>query len=267
MFKFKHVISHNDATVKFHLHRNCEIYFAHSGVERYLVENNIYPAAFGDLFITNETEMHMPYITAGAVYERTYIQFSPTVVQAFNTPAFNLLHCLYNRPRGQHNKISLEPEQVQEVCRLFNQIERVSHMEHDEGPTLKLIYFIELLITINRAFLGQTQTKPVSRIHAKLVPVLDYIDGHLADKLTLDIMENKFYISKFYLSHLFKKNIGVGVQEYIRYKRISKAKELLSKGLTVTEVCQATGFNDYSNFIRTFKSIVGVSPGQYGKKG
>ena len=53
------------------------------------------------------------------------------------------------------------------------------------------------------------------------------------------------------------------IHEHILFKRINKAKQLLREGSTVTDTCQLAGFNDYSNFIRTFKKAVGLPPRQY----
>jgi len=55
----------------------------------------------------------------------------------------------------------------------------------------------------------------------------------------------------------------VTVGEYIAYKRILKAKELLIRGTPVLETCHAVGFRDYSNFYKTFRRLEGVSPREY----
>jgi len=97
----------------------------------------------------------------------------------------------------------------------------------------------------------------------KIVEILDYINNHLHEQITLDSLEEKFYVSKYYLCHLFRKNTGVTVGEYIAYKRILKAKELLIRGTPVLETCHAVGFRDYSNFYKTFRRLEGVSPREY----
>jgi len=57
----------------------------------------------------------------------------------------------------------------------------------------------------------------------------------------------------------------MNLHEYIIFKRVARAKKLLMEGKSVTETCHLSGFNDYSNFIRTFKRTVGISPGKYSK--
>ena len=62
---------------------------------------------------------------------------------------------------------------------------------------------------------------------------------------------------------MFNRYCGTTVTKYIISKRITEAKKLLSNGKSVTETAFASGFNDYANFIRTFKKTVGVPPGKY----
>jgi YesN/AraC family two-component response regulator len=99
----------------------------------------------------------------------------------------------------------------------------------------------------------------------KLIPILQYIEDNIDKDLSLDVLEHSFYIDKFYLSRLFKKVTGSNLHEFILYKRISRAKQLLSNGNSAIEACALSGFNDYSNFHRIFKRTVGVSPGKYKK--
>ena len=50
---------------------------------------------------------------------------------------------------------------------------------------------------------------------------------------------------------------------YILVRRVALAKSLLAQGYTVAETCHLSGFNDYSNFIRTFKKVTGATPGKF----
>ena len=69
-----------------------------------------------------------------------------------------------------------------------------------------------------------------------------------------------------YLSRLFKQYVGTSVYNYITVTRIANAQKLLKNGATVTEACFCSGFEDCSNFIRTFKKLTGETPLGYKKK-
>ncbi|MEG2350978.1 MAG: AraC family transcriptional regulator, partial [Hungatella sp.] len=92
-----------------------------------------------------------------------------------------------------------------------------------------------------------------------------YIDQHLSEALSLESISTACSLDKYYLSHLFKKETESTIFQYILVKRIAQAKELLSLGSSVTEACQQSGFNDYANFIRSFKKVTGYSPGHFKK--
>jgi YesN/AraC family two-component response regulator len=249
--------------VNFHLHEGYEIYFLISGDVNYFVEKKIYPIEYGDLMITNSREIHKPAFQSDKMYERITLEFNPAIIQPFNSLKFDLLDCFSNRPSGEQNKIKMTARQRHDVIELFNKIEQLNDSAYEGYEILKLNYLIELLVYINRMFKKIPQNKENTNIPEKLIPVLNHIEYSLESDLSLDSLESKFYINRFYLSKLFKKSIGSSIHNFILFKRISKAKTLLSDGFSVTDTCTKCGFNDYSNFLKMFKRTVGVSPGKY----
>jgi YesN/AraC family two-component response regulator len=249
--------------VNFHLHEGYEIYFLISGDVNYFVEKKIYPIEYGDLMITNSREIHKPAFQSDKMYERITLEFNPAIIQPFNSFKFDLLSCFSNRPSGEQNKIKMTARQRHDVIELFNKIEQLNDSAYEGYEILKLNYLIELLVYINRIFKKIPQNQENTNIPKKLIPVLNHIEYSMESDLSLDSLESKFYINRFYLSKLFKKSIGSSIHNYILFKRISKAKTLLSDGFSVTDTCIKCGFNDYSNFLKMFKRTVGVSPGKY----
>ncbi|SDN96288.1 AraC-type DNA-binding protein [Paenibacillus sp. yr247] len=251
----------NICNVNFHLHEEFEIYFLISGDVNYLVEKNMYPIKYGDLIITNNQEIHKPSFQNDKLYERITLQFVPHIVRTFNSPSLDLLSCFLNKPKGQQNKITLQPSQIKEFLRLFNQIE---NLKPNAGyKILKLNYLVEVLVLINIIFKDVNRSENLSSMPELLISLLDYIDMNLEKNLTLESLSNKFYVDRFYMGRVFKKYFGSNIHEYILFKRISKAKQILSEGYSVTDTCEQCGFNDYSNFLKMFKRTVGISPGKY----
>jgi AraC-like DNA-binding protein len=70
-------------------------------------------------------------------------------------------------------------------------------------------------------------------------------------------------MDKYYMCHLFKKTTGFSLLEYVQSKRIQYAKILLHKGVNISEASRQCGFEEYSNFYKTFKKLVKLSPKQY----
>jgi len=72
-----------------------------------------------------------------------------------------------------------------------------------------------------------------------------------------------FHVSESSLAHKFKEYVNKSIYDYILYRRIIKAKELMSSDLTLTEIAYRCGFSDYSNFLRIFKKYTNESPRKY----
>lgn len=249
--------------IEFHLHNQFEIYFFISGNVNYLIEKKVYPLKYGDLLLMNNLEIHKPTFLPGEIYERIVIHFEPQLAQLFNSATYNLLASFVNRPKGENNKLSLTKAKTEEILQLFSKIESSSTDLVPEAAVLKLTYFLQLLVLINQNFCNIQNENEKSNIPDNLARILDYIDMNLESNLSLEYLAKKFYINGSYLSVLFKKWTGSNIHEYIIYKRISKAKKMLTEGSSATDACLMSGFNDYSNFSRIFKRTVGVSPRRY----
>ena len=93
--------------------------------------------------------------------------------------------------------------------------------------------------------------------------VIAYIDQNFQQRLSLCHLANTFFVSKYHLSHEFKRVAGVSVYRYIILRRLSVAKNNLKAGKTPMNACRICGFRDYANFYRAFKREYGLNPGQY----
>ena len=93
-----------------------------------------------------------------------------------------------------------------------------------------------------------------------IMDIVKYINYNLSGKLNLDIICDRFFISKSHLNRKFKKIIGTTVWEYITTKRLLLAKELLQNGIAPTNAYSQCGFKDYCTFFRAYKAKFGISP-------
>jgi AraC-like DNA-binding protein len=247
----------------YHLHDSYEIYFLLEGTINYFIGKTIYTLKPGDLIVINSNEIHTHSLQSNDNYDRILIMFDPKVLRLLNSPDFNLLSCFENRNNGERNKLTLRRTQVEELLNITNRMDTVNSDDFPGNKLLKLSYFIELLVFINKAFLENSETSEDTVRNEKLLPVLNYIEDNIDVDLSLEAIEKKFFINRYYLSRIFKASVGISIHKYIILKRIVKAKTLLAQGYDVTDTCYRCGFKDYSNFLKMFKSIVGVSPAKY----
>jgi two-component system, response regulator YesN len=94
--------------------------------------------------------------------------------------------------------------------------------------------------------------------------ILRYVEEHLSEEISNEILSSVFRYSQNYLGQLFKREIGVSISEHVTRRRVEAAKRLLREEyLTVAEVAYRVGFNDNHYFCTVFKKLTGVTPREY----
>ncbi|MBN2438171.1 MAG: PocR ligand-binding domain-containing protein [Deltaproteobacteria bacterium] len=95
----------------------------------------------------------------------------------------------------------------------------------------------------------------------------EYIWGHYNQEISLKKTAEVVGINPFYLSHLFRKEMGVSFLEYLTTVRISIAKKLLRQRiLSMMQICLEVGYQDPSHFAKIFRKREGVGPAKYRKQ-
>ncbi len=103
---------------------------------------------------------------------------------------------------------------------------------------------------------GESQTK--------IKNIVQYIDSHYCENISLKSLSKYFYLEQKYLSKLFKSYMHQGFMEYVTNKRIEKAKNLLKKtNCTVSEIAEQVSYQDSNYFSVAFKRNVGITPREY----
>ena len=248
----------------FHFHESYEIYLLLDGEIDYYVEQSCCHMKPGDLILFTSQEIHKAVNRTGEPYSRMVIHVDPLYIWQFCTPQTDLLRCFHQHRPGVNNMISLTAGQFQLFSECFDALKR-SREESGYGDDVRgVASLLRLLLMINESFLFLPDQKPEFYDH-RLKPVMEYIGQRLPGAITLEDMAAACSLDKYYLSHLFKRETGSTVSQYILVKRIVIARELLSIGSSVAEACEQSGFGDYANFIRTFKKVTGYSPGYFKK--
>ena len=98
-----------------------------------------------------------------------------------------------------------------------------------------------------------------------LSKAIRYINAHYAEDISLEILAQNVFVSPYYLSHLFRREMGITFGDYLVKVRMGRAKELLMEGRSVEEVAESVGYADSNYFVKTFKKYIGVTPSRYRK--
>ena len=228
-----------------------------------MIGNKLYPIEPGDIFLINQYESHYLTQIDQAVHERIVISIYPEFMQQMSSAATNLDYCFQHRPDHFSHRLHLTPDQQKRFLYFINKL----LTSNDYGCDLiEKSVFTELFVMINGICLSR-ETRPaeenISLYHSQVDDILSYINNHIGQPLSLTELAAKFFISESYICRIFKSTTGTTVNKYITARRISIAKSFLAEGVSVTDVCVRCGFNDYSNFLKSFTKSVGISPKKY----
>ena len=235
-----------------HTHDVHEIFCFLSGDATYSVEGSNYPLSPGDVVIMRAAETHHLILNKAIPYHRISIYFKPHIEDESSLQHI-FLDAFLDRPIGLCNYYP--------ATRYSNSnwIYFLKKICQAEDHLRKQTYLMVFLQELSDCYIS-LQKEPILTSSTPLLQITHYIDRHLTDTLNLDIICNRFFISKSQLIRIFKKNLGITVGEYINTKRLSLAQKRISSGEAPTSVYSKCGFNDYSTFFRAYKKKYGYGP-------
>ena len=247
-----------------HHHDFYEVNMFWSGTMHYHIESRSYHLTPGDILLISPEELHQPDADAALEScERVILWIEKTFLQQFQSFGFDATSCFDTSDPGHTNCLRFDEETTYRIADQVERCLREGESEEFGSNMMADTLMIQVVILINRLRQSAAQTDRRDRSVSPVAGVLDYINEHYAEELTLDGLANRFFISKYHLSREFGRLVGTSVHRYIIQKRLVVAKQLLSEGRPSSMVYQNCGFGDYSNFYRAFKSEYGISPKEY----
>ncbi len=112
--------------------------------------------------------------------------------------------------------------------------------------------------------IGEIGTTGADSITEKICDIQNYLDLHFSEKISLDDLSERYFISKFHLSREFKKLTGITIGNYLTAKRVSHAKrQLRFTNQPLDAIARQCGLSDTSYFVKVFKNAEGMTPGEY----
>ena len=152
-----------------------------------------------------------------------------------------------------------------DLAELFGEISK-TYATADLGYELLLkAYFLKLIaIIVPLCEEAATQPQLQTEHTAKLKTVLEYIEQHYAEELSIADLAELCYFSEYHFMRFFKKYVGMSCLDYIKNLRLEKAAELLEQGASSTlDISLSVGFRNLSYFHREFKKKYGVTPKKF----
>lgn len=237
--------------VEVHHHDFYEVYFLLKGRVTYRIEGKIYHPQPGDLLLISPMELHQVTVEEeDEPYERMVLWIDRAYLEGFSRDEETLSRCFNRTYPGHTNLLRLPEAQLSQVRRLLENLSWERQGQEYAAELCAQGLLLQFMVLLNRADHAGSQGEETALVSR----VLDYINTHYAEEITLDQLAQKFYVSKYHLSHEFSRVVGSGVYRYILLKRLLMARELLLQGVSPGEAAVRSGFQDYSNFYRAFRA-------------
>lgn len=260
-FELQHKRDFHLKDVELHHHDFFEIYFLIAGDVTYLIDGKMVHVMPGDLLLISPRELHQVCIQPEmSAYERYVLWVDPSVIQRLSTAQSDLSMGLSDF--GHH--LRMKPQDRSRVQTILETLHREADADDYGSDLLRKSLLTQLLVTVNRLASQQGPwTEEDNNTDQAVEQVMGYVNLHYSEPLTLDMLAERCYVSKYHLSREFNRKMGTSIYHYIQKKRLLIAQQLMDQGKRPNEVYCLCGFNDYTCFYRAFKSEYGVSPREY----
>jgi AraC-like DNA-binding protein/mannose-6-phosphate isomerase-like protein (cupin superfamily) len=250
-----------EETMAIHIHDCYEIYYSISGGKQFLIDNELYEINCGDLFVINQFESHYVTQINKTIHERIVISIHPNFLKSISTNKTDLSYCFTHRDENFSHKINLDKEQQNRFMYFINKITSATGFGSD---MIEYSSFIEFMLYFTKIFVDNEDSLLTPyKYNSQIQDIIHYINDNVTNDITVKHLAEHFFLSESYICRIFKTSTGTTINKYITARRISIAKSMLLNGLNINDVCLHCGFNDYSNFLKSFKKAVGVSPKKY----
>lgn len=248
-----------------HYHNFYEMYMLLSGERRYFIRDRSYLIREGDLVFINRQDLHQTSDAGSPSHERIVIYFYESFLrQSFRSEADLLL-----APSKRDNPVyRLEVrERLQAAALADKLLHEMRHREPGCELAIRQAVVELLLLTARHSERQNAAQEPLDTpLYRKMSDVARYVNGHYAEELSLPALAERFHISPYYLSRMFRQATGFTLNEYVNITRIKAAEQLLREtDMSVIDVSAAVGYNNFSHFGKTFKKLAKVSPRDYRK--
>lgn len=232
-----------------HSHPFCEIMFVLSGGGIVVVDEKEYAVKKGDIIVYNPEVKHAESTTGESGIELAFFGISNFKIG--NLPS----DCILDEESSPvlHTG-EFEPEYEFYFMSLVKEVAWDKPYNEIISKYLARLIMIGILRLANISEAKFVTNGIFTRIH-------NYLNNHYTEIESMDQICEDLKISKYYLSHVFKKYMGKPPMQYVASKRIAYAKKLLQEtDLSATEIGEMCGYKDHVLFFKSFKKQEGITP-------
>jgi AraC-like DNA-binding protein/mannose-6-phosphate isomerase-like protein (cupin superfamily) len=265
--KIWQIIRDDDKTLNWHYHPECELLLVQNGRLDIELGGESYIMAPGDVVILGSSQLHrdrsyggpLDYIVLQFDLQSFFDQSTIPYLQYFNetkVPLSTMNYIFRDNPRARSEAADCIREIHEEAQR------KESGYELAVNLLIKKLLLILIRNDSQGLLAGQDR---VERIRLK--PVLDYVESRIDARIAVEDASRIANMSYYYFVKFFKKIMGMSFTEYVNFRKIKRAEQLLlTRDLSVSEVGDQIGMANMAHFYKMFKRFNGYSPKEFQRK-
>ena len=232
-------------TEQAHRHDFIEIGIILDGEGEFSVDDKVFPVRKGDLLLFNPGMLHQ---------SRRINEKEPATEFYAGFSNIHFRNMEYNQILFPHRTFLLRPKEKTflHLTRLAESMMAESRSTQPGRYFMLKSYLTQMILLLYRE-------------QAEVEKIVDYLEDHYTEKISLDQIAQNMYLSPFYISRIFKSEVGDTPINYLINLRMEKARQLLREkpNCSVQEIALQVGYDDAYHFSKLFKKHYGNSPSQY----
>ncbi len=246
-----------------HNHDGYEIVFFLHGDVNIMIEPDIYKMKRGDMFFISPLVFHGLDLEDISSYERIVVNIQYEYLKEIGDADTDFSTLFRSNESSNMNHMCIPEEAIPEFIDLAKRLQESMSSEEFGHNVLSKALLTEFLLMTCKYSSDVQESKKNSLMPQVVSRILDYIDSHIEENITINGMSLDLHYSSDHLSRVFSEATGDSLKHYINAKKIVLAQKLLLQNYSPYDVCFMAGYNNYSSFSRTFSKQIGMSPKQY----
>ena len=258
-FRLFHLKDAQKSKIDYHYHEFYKLLFLISGSGGYSIEGKRYLLKAGDIVFVGKHCIHRPEFESENTYERVILYISPDFLKKQSTSNCNLAECF----SGKYDHVLRPKESMRKY--IFSQLKLLENTLNDNRYGREILansILLKVMVELIRGMLEKEgeHPGPVLPKSKRMRDIMHYLDEHLTEEISIDLLADKFYLSRYHMMRRFKEETGTTIHSYLSDQRLLLARDLISQGYPATEACFSCGFQNYASFSRAYGKLFGTTP-------
>lgn len=261
-----------------HYHETIELFVLTEGERYYFVDRYVYHMKEKMAVLIPPGQIHKTSIIEGKPeHKRFLLQFSKELFEGMIRSVLGITYEDLSHKYG--GLITFSEQGWQRLMSKYDELKAEASKDPDDidysAPMIKCLAFELLIIYIQEMDMEQKRNntaysnesyRVTSGVYNTIQNVTEYINENYAEDITLEMLSDRFFVSRAGLTRAFRNITGITIVQYLTIVRIRMACQYLkTTNDSITTISSQCGFGNVTYFEKVFRRLRGMTPRQYRK--